>query len=56
MNKIGVKIQSMDEDGLASAPTQALKDLKGLIVETDSVTRTIEDIEPLEELNISRAA
>jgi len=56
MNKIGVKIQSMDEEGLAAAPVQALKDLKGLVVETDSVTRTIEEIEPLEELRISEAA
>jgi len=56
MNKIGFMIQSLHDDDLMSAPVQAAKDLKGLIVETDSVTRTIERVAPLEELAFRVAA
>ena len=56
MNKIHAKIESMDKDGLSTAPSQALKDLRGLIVEADSVTRTIEEFETLEVLSKLKAA
>jgi hypothetical protein len=56
INHIGLKIQSMNEDNQVAAPVQAAKDLRGLIVETDSVTKTIERVEPLEELEISARA
>lgn len=56
VNSMAVKFQKTAQDVHFNRPAQTLKDLKAFVVETDSITRTIESIEPLEELITSAAA